>query len=113
MILNKSLLEKVGKRLGNVSDLPEELKKQLQATKTDKLERQILEVFSDLDGIGNIDEILVGLYRKYKVTQDRAFLCNKMYRMAKSGHLKSVQGKKGAYQAIVVNKFNEVTDEPV
>ncbi len=96
--MNDNALEKVGKRLGNLSDLPEELKKQLQATKTDELERQILEVLSELEGIGNIDEILVGLYRKYTVIQDRAFLSNKMYRMAKSGHLKSVKGKKGVYE---------------
>ncbi|MDD3183645.1 MAG: hypothetical protein PHD48_12715 [Alphaproteobacteria bacterium] len=96
--MNENSLDKVGKRLGNLSDLPDELKKQLQATKTDELERQILDVLSGLEGIGNIDEVLVGLYRKFSVIQERAFLSNKMYRMAKAGHLKSVKGKKGVYE---------------
>lgn len=91
-------LDKVGKRLGNTSDLPEELKNQLQATKTDELERQILDVLSGLEGVGNLDEVLVGLYRKYSVIQERQFLSNKLYRMAKTGHVKSVKGKKGVYQ---------------
>ncbi len=93
-------LDKVGKRLGNTSDLPEELKNQLQATKTDELERQILDVLSNLEGVGNLDELLVGLYRKYNVIQDRQFLSNKLYRMAKTGHVKSIKGKKGVYQMV-------------
>jgi len=91
-------IDKVGKRLGNLSDLPEELKKQLQATKIDDFERKILETFSKLEGIANIDEVLVGLYRNFNEIQDRAFVSNKLYRMAKAGHVKSVKGKKGVYQ---------------
>ncbi|MFZ0946154.1 MAG: hypothetical protein WB930_13880 [Syntrophobacteraceae bacterium] len=96
--MSDPLLDKVGKRLGNLSDIPEELRKQLQATKTDEFERQILEVLSDLEGIGNIDEILVGLYRRFGIVQQRAFLSNKLYRMTTSGHLRSVKGKRGVYQ---------------
>jgi Fic family protein len=92
------LLEKVGKRLGNVSDLPEELRNQLQATKIDELERQILDVLSSLEGIANLDEILVGLYRKFSVIQERQYLSNKLYRMAKAGHIITVKGKKGVYK---------------
>ena len=96
--MENNQIDKVGKRLGNLADLPEDLKKQLQATKIDDLERKILEVFLGYEGIANIDEILVGLYRKYSEIQDRAFVSNKLYRMAKAGHLKSVKGKKGVYQ---------------
>lgn len=92
-------LDKVGKRLGNVAELPEELRTQLQATKIDELERQILEVLTDLEGIANLDELLVGLYRKFGVIQERQYLSNKLYRMAKAGHLTSVRGKKGVYRA--------------
>lgn len=91
-------LQKVGKRLGNLADLPDELKNQLQATKIDQLERQILEVLLEFEGVANIDEILVGLYRSFKVLQDRAFLSNKLYRMAKAGHLTPVEKKKGVYK---------------
>lgn len=92
-------MDKVGKRLGNISELPEELRNQLQATKTDELERQILSVINKLEGIANIDEILVGLYRDFKSIQQRSFLTNKLYRMTKSGLIISVSGKKGVYRA--------------
>lgn len=97
--MSETPLDRVGKRLGNIADLPEELKSQLQATKTDELERQIIDVLSSsLEGVGNLDEILVNLYRKFKVIQERGYLSNKLYRMAKGGHIKSVKGKKGVYQ---------------
>ena len=94
------LLEKIGKRLGNVSDLPEELRNQLQVTKVDKAERQILDVLSSLEGIANIDEILVGLYRKFSIIKERDYLSNKLHRMAKAGHLINVKGKKGIYKTM-------------
>jgi len=96
--MSDSPIYKVGKRLGNIADLPEELKKWLQATKIDDLEQKILDVFDELEGIANIDEIIVGLYRRFELIQERPYISNKLYRMAKSGHLKSVKGKKGIYQ---------------
>lgn len=97
-------LDKVGKRLSDLSELPEKLRKQLHATKiaskTNNLQRQILDVLSDLDGVANIDEILVGLYKKSNVIQQRPFLSNKLYRMVKSGHIIPVKGRKGVYKAL-------------
>lgn len=98
--MEEDLTEKIGKRLGNISDLPEELRKQLQITKTDELEDVILEVMKELEGIANTDEILVGIYRKTKKIIERTFLSNKMYRMGKTGHIISVAGKKGVYKVI-------------
>lgn len=92
-------LDKIGKRVGNIADLPEELKSQLQITKADELERQIIDVLSSsLEGVGNLDEILVSLYRKFKVIQERGYISNKLYRMTKAGRIKSVRGKRGVYQ---------------
>ena len=91
-------LSKVGRRIGNISDMPEELRKQLQTGKTDELESQIISVIKKLDGIANLDEILVGLYRDFNVIQQRGFLTNKLYRMNKSGLINSVEKKKGVYR---------------
>lgn len=91
-------LKDVGKRIGSLDDLPEELKKQLQIAKIDDLEEKIIEIIKDFDKIANLDEILVGLYRKYEIIQDRAYLANKMYRMVKAGHVESVKGKRGVYK---------------
>ncbi len=97
--MNEDTLNKVGKRLtGNLEGLPQELLDELQITKTDELEDQILQVLrEDYEGIANIDEILVALYKRHKTIQKRAFLSNKLYRMAKSTLLKTVEKKKGVY----------------
>jgi uncharacterized LabA/DUF88 family protein len=97
-MMDSDNFEKVGKRIGNISDLPELLRNQLQAAKTDELERQVLEVLEGFEGVANIDEILVGLYRRFSLIQERAFISNKLYRMQKAGHLISVKGKRGVYQ---------------
>ncbi len=90
--------KKLGRRLGDLGDLPEELRSQLQATKKDELENQIIQVLDELyQGMANIDEILVGLYRKYEVNQKRQFIANKLYRMTQDELIYSVKGKKGVY----------------
>ncbi|MAS87325.1 MAG: hypothetical protein CMH30_05030 [Micavibrio sp.] len=89
----------IGRRVGDIDDLPEELKKHLQISKTDELEEKILSVLNELySGMANLDEVIVGLYRKYnEIIDNRQFLSNKMYRMSQNKLLYSVMGKKGAY----------------
>lgn len=88
-----------GKRVGELGDLPEELLNNLQIAKTDELEESIIAVIDELyDGMANLDEIMVGLYRQYGLlVENRQFLSNKMYRMSQNKHIHSVNGKKGAY----------------
>jgi len=62
------------------------------------LDQDILEVLRELEGFANIDEILVGLYKRNGKIQERQFLANKLYRMTKAGYVKSVEGKRGVYQ---------------
>lgn len=100
-------LSKVGRRIGKLTDLPEELKQQLQITKGDQVEDQILTVMQEeLDGIANIDEILVCLYRRFQVIFKRQLLANKLYRMAKLNWLYPVPGKKGIYSLEEIPKSN-------
>lgn len=93
-------IENLGRRLGNISDLPQELKKQLQSTTTVEFESKISNIIKDLEGIATIDEILVCYYRKYSEILKRQFLAGKLYRMIKDGIIVSVEGKKGVYKLI-------------
>ena len=80
--------------LGNIHDLPEELLSELSVAKTDELEDHLVTVINAYGGEANLDQILVGLYRKFKVVQKRRFIQNKLYRMEM---VWSVEGKKGFY----------------
>ena len=80
--------------LGNIYDLPPELQQELSITKTDALEDQLVTVINAYGGAANLDQILVGLFRKFKISQKRRFLQNKLYRMTA---VWSVPGKKGLY----------------
>lgn len=80
--------------LGNIHDLPAELLSELSVAKTDELEDQIVTVINAYGGEASLDQILVGLYRKFKTVQKRRFMQNKLYRMTM---VWSVEGKKGVY----------------
>jgi len=80
--------------LGNVHDLPPELLKELSVAKTDELEDQLVTVIRAYNDQASLDQILVGLYRKFKVQQQRRFLQNKLYRMET---VWGVHGRKGVY----------------
>src|SRR5690349_20672713 len=79
----KRLTAPIPKSLGDLSDLPDELIRELSVKRTDELEDQILTVMRACDGgkVVDLNQILVGLYRKFKVVQNRRFLQNKLYRM--------------------------------
>lgn len=80
--------------LGNILDLPEELRAELSVAKTDELEDQIVTVINAYGGTASLDQILVGLFRKFNLVQKRRFIQNKLYRM---DMVWSVEGKKGVY----------------
>jgi len=89
---------KLGKRIGDVSDLPEELLRQLNATKKDLLETQIIETIRGrYEGSATIDEILVGLFRDYQVVQKRGYITGKLYRMVTDGLLGRLPKRRGVF----------------
>ncbi len=90
--------------LGNVHDLPPELLEELSIAKGDELDDQLVTVVNAYGGEASLDQILVGLYRKFKVTQKRRFLQNKLYRMPM---IWSVEGRKGIY---TTNEPDEIQD---
>jgi len=83
--------------LGNVYDLPDELLEELSISKGDELDDQLVTVINACGREASLDQILVGLFRKFGVKQKRRFLQNKLYRMPM---IWSVEGKKGVYTTI-------------
>ena len=98
--MTDDILKSVGRRLGDLSDLPEALRKQIASVRLDDLEEKIIKTIRErFDGVANVDEIIVGLYRDHQyVTEDRRQLANKLYRMQKAGLVESVPKRKGIYK---------------
>lgn len=82
----------------DLSGLPEELLRELSASNADMLERQILTVLETLGGCGDLDQILIGLYRKFQVVQKRRFLQNKLWRMVRKGQVQKPGGARGIFR---------------
>lgn len=93
-------LKNVGSRIGDMSDLPENLIKQLNVAKLDDLESKVVAVLRDkFEGVANVDELMVGLYREFKhLVDDRRSFSNKLYRMQRAGLIESVPKRKGVYK---------------
>ena len=99
--MTDSLPDNIGKRFGDLSSLPESLVQQIPAARVDDFERQILDVLKhQLDGVGTVDEILIGLYRLSGKVEDRTKLAGKLYRMASRQPqlLRTHEGRRGLYQ---------------
>ncbi|PHS77453.1 MAG: hypothetical protein COB56_03265 [Robiginitomaculum sp.] len=90
----RSITKPVPKTLGDLSDLPDELKAELSAIKTDDLEDQIFTIINAAGGEANIDTILVELFRRFNLVQKRTYITNKLWRMTqKDGLLWAADGK--------------------
>lgn len=81
----------------DMTDLPLELLRELSVGHADPLDAQIVEVLSGYGGSANLDQILIGLFRKFQVIQKRRFLQNKVWRMIRKGQLHKVPGTRGVF----------------
>lgn len=82
--------------LTNVSDLPPELIRELNLP-TDELESQIMALLRVMDEPVDLDQILIGLYRRFGVIQKRRFLQNKLWRMVSKNQIYKGKNRKGVY----------------
>jgi len=97
--MDEALPPDLGRRVGNLDELPEALRAQLQVGKIGETEREIISIIREMyDGVANVDEILVGLFRRTGEIYDRQPLANRLYRMGQAGHLVSVPKRKGVYR---------------
>jgi hypothetical protein len=81
----------------DMTDLPPELLRELSIGQVDPLDAQIVEVLSSSGGSANLDQILIGLFRKFQVIQKRRFLQNKVWRMIRKGRLYKAPGTRGVF----------------
>ena len=97
--MDDSLPHDLRKRVGNLDELPAELRAQLQIGKVGEFEQRIIDLIRDqYDGVANVDEILVGLFRTTGEVHQRQQLANKLYRMGQAKQIISVPKKKGVYR---------------
>ena len=82
--------------LTDVSDLPPELIRELNLP-TDKLESQIMALLQLMGEPIDLDQILIGLYRRFGVIQKRRFLQNKLWRMVSKKQIYKGKDRKGVY----------------
>lgn len=81
----------------DLSGLPDELLHELSVSQADTLELQILDVMQALGGSADLDQVLIGLYRKFQVIQKRRFLQNKLWRMVRKGQMEKPKGERGQF----------------
>lgn len=99
--MDDSLPKNIGTRLGDLTELPDELLAQIPSARIDQLEREIVELIGDrFDGVASVDEILVGLYRVSGKIHERGKVAGKLYRMVNGQPklLESVAKKRGVYR---------------
>lgn len=83
----------------NLDDLPEDMKREVESKRMDEFERKILELFELAKRPLSIDEVMVGLYRKYGVQKNHRQVMNKLYQMSSQiTSAKIATVKRGVYQ---------------
>ena len=80
--------------LGNIHDLPPALQRELSIRKSNELDDQIVTVINAYGGEATVDQILVGLYRKFGVIQKRRSV---QIRLEKMASIIEVEARKGHY----------------
>ena len=96
--LARKRLRPLSSDFGDLSDLPEEVLQQLNLSKLDELDQQLRDIVASANG-GEvaINQIIIELWRRHKVSKSRTYIMNKLYRMAQKDTITSVEGKKGVY----------------
>ncbi|THD71240.1 MAG: hypothetical protein E7813_06045 [Bradyrhizobium sp.] len=94
----------------DLAGLPPELLKELSENikgETDPL----IKIINARGGTATLDEILIDLYRKYNEIGKRNIISNRLYRLAKRGHVSALSGKKGLYTTAQVVDPAQITNE--
>lgn len=91
----------IGKRIGNIGDLPDSVKNQLEITQIDDLEQKVLSTLNQrFAGVATVDEVIVGLYRDFGYeTKARQDVIDKLQKMSDAGLLRLREGKQGIYES--------------
>ncbi len=92
--------------LDNLSDIPQQIRKDLKILSRDPFEKNIIMLFEKAGRELSIDEVTVAYYRAYQELKDRNKIMAKLYNMSrsKSPAIKAIEHKKGIYEFILVEK---------
>ena len=85
--------------LEDTNDLPKEVKSQLRLLGLRQNSMYLLSLF-EIKPTLTIDEILVGLKRKYNIQTTRGWISSTIYNLKRRNILKKVDGSKLAYKKI-------------
>lgn len=109
--MTNDIMSKVGTRLGNIDDLPEELKKQIPEFALGGLDEQVYNVLKEeLEGIASLSEIMIALYQRYKVVdKNRQEVTEAVYRLIRKKVVVGVKGRKAVYKLASL-KVGEISD---
>ncbi len=84
--------------VASISDLPDEMRKEIEARRLDDFEVKIMELFKIANRALSIDEVMVAFYRKYHILKNRRQILNKLYQIAKTGNSDLIMVKRGIYE---------------
>lgn len=89
--------------LSDLSDLPQNVKSDLNILKRDNFENKIIDVFRRANRELTLDELTVGYYRLHDEEKERKQIMAKLYNMSRANQpaIKSIEGKKGIYKLIL------------
>jgi len=83
--------------INEISDLPDELVKELSFSDADKTEFEIVNSIEEAGGIISLDKLLIALYKRTGEVHKRNSLYSRLARMATKNLIYYVPGKKGVY----------------
>lgn len=113
--MTNDIMSKVGTRLGNIDDLPEELKKQIPEFALGGLDEQVYNVLKEeLEGIASLSEIMIALYQRYKVVdKNRQEVTEAVYRLIRKRVAAGVKGRKAVYKlaSLKVGEFSDAGEQ--
>lgn len=85
--------------LSDLSDIPQEIKRDLKILARDDFEKNIIKLFKKAARQLTIDEVTVAYFRFFKEKKDRKAIMAKLYNMSRSKRpaIISVENRKGVY----------------
>lgn len=85
--------------LKNLSDLDSAVICELKSHKQSEPDSQILSLFKIKRDL-TVDEIIVGLARRYRLKKPRHWVVSRLYILAQRGFIHRIRGKKGLYSTV-------------
>jgi hypothetical protein len=81
----------------NLDDIPNDLKNELKKRGLNGSDEKILSIISEFTQL-SIDEMLIGLFRKYNISKKRTWLANRLFVLSKLNKVKKVS--RGRYELV-------------